>query len=471
MLNIKKVRLLFALIVTLLFSANAFAASSTCSCLPDIKDVAKKALPAVVNISTTQIVNVPAVSPFNPFGNFDFDQNDPFQRFFKYFFNNMPAKRKIHALGSGFIISQDGYILTNYHVIKRATTIRVTLLNTNEVYTAKIVGTDPQADIALIKIKPREKLPTLPLGDSSKIQVGDWVVAVGNPFGLNGTVTAGIISAKGRVIGEGPFDHFLQTDAAINPGNSGGPLLNLQGKVIGINTAIISGGYGIGFAIPINMVKNEMPYLMKGEKVKRGYLGVMIQPLTAEAAKELGLHNTRGAIVSQVFKNSAAAKAGIKPGDIIVSVNGKPIQSSNDLPYIISSMRPGTKVKLGIIRNGKKMTVEVVLGTRPGQAQLSAETMGNTVYKTKFGFSVSNITPQLRAKYGIKVKHGVVIVSVDPKSFAAMVGVQPGDVIVKLNYKKVNNLADFERIIKKAKDVIFLHIVRGSTHIFITIQR
>ncbi len=466
--NFKRFASLLLALFMLLSGMNALAATGggKCTCLPDIKDVAKKALPAVVNISTTQIVNTPSVSPFGGFG---FDQNDPFEQFFKHFFN-IPMKRKIHALGSGFIISKDGYILTNYHVIKRATTIRVTLLNTNEVYTAKIVGTDPSADIALIKIKPREKLPTLPLGDSSKIEVGDWVVAVGNPFGLNGTVTAGIISAKGRVIGEGPFDHFLQTDAAINPGNSGGPLLNLQGQVIGINTAIVAGGQGIGFAIPINMVKNEMPYLMKGEKVKRGYLGVMIQPLTPEAAKELGLHNVSGAIVSQVFKDSPAAKAGVKPGDIIISVNGKPVHTSSDLPYIISSMRPGTKVKLGIIRNKKKMTLEVTLGTRPSSSEMAAQS-GSGVYKTKFGFSVSNITPELKAKYGIKVDHGVVIVSVDPNSFAAMVGVQPGDVIVKLNYKPVKNLADFERIIKKAKDVIFLHIVRGSAHIFITIQR
>ncbi len=460
MLHLKRLRVL---IVTLLVSF--LASTSFASCLPNIKNVAKKALPAVVNISTTQVVN-----NYNPFEGYGFNNNDPFDQFFKNFFNNFPTKRKIHALGSGFIISQNGYILTNYHVIKRATTIKVTLLKTGEVYNAKIVGTDPKADIALIKINPKgEKLPTLKLGDSSKIEIGDWVVAVGNPFGLNGTVTAGIISAKGRVIGEGPFDHFLQTDAAINPGNSGGPLLNMEGQVIGINTAIVAGGQGIGFAIPINMVKNEMPFLMKGKKVKRGYLGVMIQPLTTEAAKELGLKNINGAIVSQVFKNSAAQKAGIKPGDIIVSVNGKPIHSSSDLPYIISSIKPGTKIEIGIIRNKKRITKEVVLGLRPNN--ISSVGSNSTVYKTNYGFSVSNITPQLSKEYHIVVKQGVVVVSVKQNSFAQMVGVKPGDVIVKLNYKPVTNLTTFKKIIKSAKDVIFLHIIRGSTHIFITIQK
>ncbi len=456
-------RLVYALVI-FLFVLN-YTVYATC--LPDIKDVAKKALPAVVNISTTQIVEVPA----NPFG-FGFGPNSPFEQFFNQFFNNFPVKRKVHALGSGFIISKDGYILTNYHVIRRASVIRVTLLKDQDVYTAKIVGTDPKADIALIKINPKEPLPTLQLGDSDSLEVGDWVIAVGNPFGLNGTVTAGIISAKGRVIGEGPYDHFLQTDAAINPGNSGGPLLNLKCEVVGINTAIVEGGQGIGFAIPINMVKSELPYLMKGEKVKRGYLGVMIQNLTPEMARSMNLKGVQGgAIVSQVFKNGPAYKAGIKPGDIIVSVNGKKISSSSDLPYMIFTMRPGTKVKIGIIRNGKFMTKEVTLGVRPSKGEMTES--GLRVYKTDYGFTVANITPNLRAKYGIKAKEGVVIVEVEPNSFAYAVGLQPGDVIVRADYHKVKNLDDFKRILKnsKYKNVLFLNIVRGSAQIFITIQR
>ncbi len=460
MLNFKRLKILIVFMIFMGISLSSFAYS-----LPVFKNIAKNALPAVVNISTTQVVKV-----HNPFEGYNFNDNDPFNSFFKNFFDNMPRERKVHALGSGFIISKDGYILTNYHVIKRATTIKVTLLKTNEVYTAKIVGTDPKADIALIKIKPKRQLPTLSLGDSDKIDIGDWVIAVGNPFGLNGTVTAGIISAKGRVIGEGPFDHFLQTDAAINPGNSGGPLIDMEGKVIGINTAIVAGGQGIGFAIPINMVKNEMSFLMKGQSIKRGYLGVMIQPLTPEAAKELGLKDINGAIVSQVMKNSAAQKAGIKPGDIIVSVNGKPVHSSSDLPYIISSMKPGTKIKMDIIRNKHKITKEITLGTMPNKEEW-ASSVNNKIYETKYGFSVSDINSQLAEKYNIKQKKGVVIVSVKPNSFAAMVGVKPGDLIVKLNYKPVKNLKDFKEIIKSAKNVIFLHILRGNTHIFITIQK
>lgn len=456
----KRLKILLVFMIVIGMASNSFAYS-----LPVFKNIAKNVLPAVVNISTTQVVKV-----HNPFEGYNFNDNDPFNNFFKHFFDNMPQERKVHALGSGFIISKDGYILTNYHVIKRATTIKVTLFKTNEVYTAKIAGTDPKADIALIKIKPKRELPTLSLGNSKKIDVGDWVIAVGNPFGLNGTVTAGIISAKGRVIGEGPFDHFLQTDAAINPGNSGGPLIDMEGKVVGINTAIVAGGQGIGFAIPINMVKNEMVSLKKGESIKRGYLGVMIQPLTSEAAKELGLKETNGAIVSQVMKNSAAQKAGIKPGDIIVSVNGKPVQSSSDLPYIISSMKPGTKIKMDIIRNKHRITKEITLGTMSSSMKLAAS-CGSEVYKTEYGFSVSNISGQLAKKYNIEQKKGVVIVSVEPKSFAAMVGVKPGDLIVKLNYKPVKDLKDFKKTIKSAKNVIFLHILRGSTHIFITIQK
>ena len=459
----KQLRLyrIFSFLIAFMLIVNYASASY----LPNIRDVAKKALPAVVNISTTQIVEMPA-GPLP-----GFDENDPFEQFFQQFFNNMPVQRKIHALGSGFIISKKGYILTNYHVIRRASTIRVTLQN-GDVYKAKVVGKDPKADIALIKINPREDLPTLSLGDSSQIQVGDWVVAVGNPFGLNGTVTAGIISAKGRVIGEGPYDHFLQTDAAINPGNSGGPLLNLDGQVIGINTAIVAHGQGIGFAIPINMVKAELDYLMKGEKVKRGYLGVMIQNLSRDAAKELHLKNIQGgAIVSQVFKGGPAYKAGIKPGDIIISVNGKKIRSSSDLPYMIFTMKPGTKVNLGIIRDGKEITKTVILGTRPAEGELSSSS--EEIYKTPYGFSVSNITPELKSKYGIKVDKGVVIVNISRNSFAYAVGLKVGDVIVKMNYKPVKNINDLKKIIEESKHrrVIFLNVMRGNSQMFITIQR
>ncbi len=450
--------------------------TTTAQQLPNFTKLAKKALPAVVNISTTQIIKT-----HNPFPRFQlpFDKNSPFYQFFNQFnqFFNQPQTRKVYALGSGFIISPDGYILTNYHVIKHATTIQVRLLNNNQFYKARVVGVDPEADIALIKIKPREKLPTLQLGDSSKIQIGQWVIAVGNPFGLNGTVTAGIISAKGRVIGTSPIDHFLQTDAAINPGNSGGPLINMQGKVIGMNTAIIEGGTGIGFAIPSNMIKEELPYLMKGEKVKRGYIGVDIEPITPSAARALGLHSTNGAIITQVFSHTGAAKAGLKPGDIIVSVNGKKITSANELPYMISIMRPGTKIKLGILRNGKRITKIVTLGVRPSKTQMQKqeekEYYQPNSYKTHFGFSISNITLNLRERFHLKEHKGIVITHVNPNSFAYMAGVRPGDVIKAVNYHKVYSVREFKKVLSesRSKNVIFLTIRRGNTTIFLSIQK
>ena len=456
----------------LLFSFLTFFFSlslSSYASLPDFTKIAKNTLPSVVNISTTQVVKVPAY----PFGGFN--DNDPFNRFFHQFFNNnIPQKRTEHALGSGCIISSDGYIITNYHVIRRATTIKVKLLNTNEVYTAKVEGKDPQADIALIKIKPDHKLPFLKLGDSDKMQIGQWVLAVGNPFGLNGTVTAGIISAKGRVIGEGALDHFIQTDASINPGNSGGPLINLDGNIIGINTAIVAGGQGIGFAIPINMVKADLPYLMKGKKIKRGYLGVSIQPVTMDIAKQLGLNSTNGAIIRQVYKGSAADKAGLKAGDIIITINSKMVKSASSLPYLVSSMPPHSKIKIGIIRNKQRMTKEATLSVRPtGQVLGQTESGNKNIYKTNYGFSVSNITAALKHQYNIKTKNGVVITGVKLNSFAHMAGVRVGDVIVKLNYNPINNLNEFKKEIKKHKNnnVIFINIIRGDAKIFLTIQK
>ncbi len=441
---------------------------SSYASLPDFTKIAKNTLPAVVNISTTQVVKVPAY----PFGGFN--NNDPLNRFFHQFFDNMPQNRTEHALGSGCIISPDGYIITNYHVIRRATTIKVKLLNTNEVYTGKVAGKDPQADIALIKIKPNHKLPFLKLGNSDKMRIGQWVLAVGNPFGLNGTVTAGIVSAKGRVIGEGAFDHFIQTDASINPGNSGGPLINLDGNIIGINTAIVAGGQGIGFAIPINMVKTDLPYLMKGKKIERGYLGVSIQPITMDAAKQLGLNSTNGAIIRQVYKGSAADKAGLKAGDIIISINSKMVKSASSLPYIVSSMPPHSKIEIGIIRNKQRMIKEATLSARPAGSSLSQAENGNkNIYKTDYGFSVSDLTAALKKRYNIKSAHGVVIVSVKSNSFAHMAGVRAGDVIVKLNYNSINNLNEFKKEIKKHKNdnVIFINIIRGNTKIFLTIQK
>jgi len=461
----KKLSFLFVLLLFL--SVNAYAQNVS---LPAFTPIAEKVLPAVVNISTTQVVK----GSVNPFG--EMFSNSPFSDFFKHFFQGFTQNYKAHFLGSGFIISSNGYILTNYHVVKNATDINVTL-NTNEIYKAKIVGYDPEVDIALLKINPRKPLPTLQLGDSNTMQVGEWVLAVGNPFGLSGTVTSGIISAKGRVIGEGPFDHFIQTDAAINPGNSGGPLVNMDGKVIGMNTAIIASGQGIGFAIPSDTIKYELPYLMKGEVPKRGWLGVGIQLLTPEVADLLKLKSLNGAIVNEVFKDSPAAKAGIEPGDVIVSMNGKSIYAP-DLPYDIAFTKPGTKVELGIIRNGKEITKTVILGQRPqkeSQEQLETEqpSTSSSSYNTDFGFSVASINPNLAKIYNLKEHKGVVITSVDPNSFAALAGVKPGDVIVKLDNQNVYSVEDFKNILKQAssKNVISMLLKRGESTLFVTIQK
>jgi serine protease Do len=461
----KKLSLLLVFLVFL--SVNAYAQNIA---LPSFTPIAEKVLPAVVNISTTQVVK----GSVNPFG--EMFSNSPFSDFFKHFFQGYTQNYKAHFLGSGFIISSNGYILTNYHVVKQATDINVTL-NTNEIYKAKIVGYDPEVDIALLKINPKRPLPTLQLGNSNKMEIGQWVLAVGNPFGLSGTVTSGIISAKGRVIGEGPFDHFIQTDAAINPGNSGGPLVNMDGQVIGMNTAIIASGQGIGFAIPSDTIKDELPYLMKGEVPKRGWLGVGIQLLTPEVADLLKLKSLNGAVVNEVFKNSPAAKAGIEPGDVIVSMNGKSIYAP-DLPYDIAFTKPGTKVVLGIIRNGKEITKTVILGERPQkenqqQLETTQPSTQSSSFNTPYGFSVAAINSNLAKIYNLKEHTGVVITSVDPNSFAALAGIKPGDIVIKLDNENVYSLDQFKNILKQKsnENVISMLLKRGESTLFVTIQK
>lgn len=461
----KKLLLLFFFLAFL--SVNTYAQNIS---LPNFTPIAEKVLPAVVNISTTQVVQ----GAINPFG--DMFSNTPFSDLFKHFFQGYIQNYKTHSLGSGFIISSNGYILTNYHVVKQATDINVTL-NTNEIYKAKIVGYDPEVDIALLKINPRRPLPTLQLGNSNKMEIGQWVLAVGNPFGLSGTVTAGIVSAKGRVIGEGPFDHFIQTDAAINPGNSGGPLVNMDAQVIGMNTAIIASGQGIGFAIPSDTIKDELPYLMKGEVPKRGWLGVGIKLLTPEVADFLNLKNLNGAVVSEVYNNSPAAKAGIEPGDVIVSMNGKSIYAP-DLPYDIAFTKPGTKVVLGIIRDGKEITKTVTLGERPKkeqeqQLETTQPSTQSSSFNTPYGFSVAPINPNLAKLYNLKEQTGVVITSVDPNSFAALAGIKPGDIVIKLDNQNVHTIDQFKNILKQKsnKNVISMLLKRGESMIFVTIQK
>lgn len=342
------------------------------SFLPSFADIAAQAKPAVVNIATTQTIKTPGGSPF--FGPGPFGKDNPFNDFFRRFFPNEPKTFKRQSLGSGFIINSQGIIVTNYHVVNQADEIVVRL--EKKEFEAQVLGSDPVTDLALLKVKSNKKLPTLTFSNSDKLRVGDWVIAIGNPFGLSQTVTAGIVSATGRVIGQGPYDDFIQTDASINPGNSGGPLLNIKGQVVGINSAIFSrtgGNIGIGFAIPSNLARDITEKLYAHGKIVRGWLGVAIQDLNEDLAKAFGLSEMKGALVADVQIGSPADKAGLKRGDVIVSFRGKPIQSTHDLSRTVATTDPGTKATIEIIRKGKKQTLTIEIGEQPQPSKSDAQ--------------------------------------------------------------------------------------------------
>lgn len=432
-------------------------------------DLAEKVKPAVVNISTTSTVKVPG-NPFRQFfGKDQSGQNEPFDDFFKRFFNEVPdQKMKQQSLGSGFIINKDGYIVTNNHVVDDAEEIKVKLSDGRE-YTAKVIGRDSKTDLALIKISsPFENLPILALGDSEKMRVGDWVMAVGNPFGLEQTVTQGIISATGRVIGSGPYDNFLQTDAPINPGNSGGPLVNLKGEVIGINSAIVPGGQGLGFAIPSALAKSITSQLKDKGKVVRGWIGVTIQTVTPDLAKSFGMKEAKGALVGDVVKDGPAEKGGIKTGDIIVTFDGKNIKTSNDLPRVVAETAVGRSVDVTVIRENKEHNVSVKV------EELTEDKVAvqSSTPVQSFGMKVDNITPQLRQQLSITEKSGVVVVNVESGSLADESGIQPGDVIKEVNRKPVRSISDFNAaILKSGKgNATLLLLKRGKQTFFVTME-
>ena len=421
----------------------------------------------VVNVSTTKVVKRrPMPSPFGPQSPFrDFFGDD----FFERFFGQMPRERTQHSLGSGFIIDPvKGFILTNNHVVANADEINVRLDNGKD-YEGEVVGRDPKTDLALIKTKKKMDTAALePLGDSDKAQVGEWVMAIGNPFGLERTVTVGIISAKGRVIGAGPYDDFLQTDAAINPGNSGGPLFNMKGEVIGINTAIVSSGQGIGFAIPINLAKEILPQLEKG-KVIRGWLGVSIQDVTPELAKSFNLKDTKGALVADVVRDSPAQKAGIERGDIVVSFDGKAIASAHELSRTVAGTAPNTKAKVEVIRGGKRQTVTVQVGTMPGEVEEESK-----VVASELGLSVQSLTPELAEQFDWpRDEKGVLITGVEPGSAAEDGGLRRGDLIKEMDHKPVQTVDEYRRQLKKAKQgesILFL-VKRGDQTFFVTVKK
>ncbi|HXH65299.1 MAG TPA: DegQ family serine endoprotease, partial [Mariprofundaceae bacterium] len=431
--------------------------------LPDsFADLAAQESPSVVNVSTTEMVRGPQIMPM-PFG-----QGSPFNDFFHQFFDN-PQPQERHSLGSGFIISSDGYILTNNHVIKGADSIMVRLTDDKE-YKAKVVGKDSKLDLALLKIDAKGLRP-VKLGDSDKIRVGDWVVAIGNPFGLGQTVTAGIVSAKERVIGAGPYDDFIQTDAAINPGNSGGPLFDAQGEVIGINAAIYTrsgGNNGIGFAIPINLAKAVLNQLRTTGHVQRARLGVEIADIDEDTMKALGLKSQSGALVQQVEAGSAAEKAGIRPSDVIVMFDGHPIRKAHDLPFLVASRKPGEKVSVGIIRDGKPISLDVKVEAMPEESSETASTQDQGGDKVQLGVALQDLTPELRDTLRARVKHGVVVKQVMPGMPADRAGIQRGDVIYRVNGKDVDSLDAFLQMAKHfhAGEALRIMMDRSGDQVF-----
>lgn len=408
--------------------------------------LAEMVSPSVVNIRTIKIVKGGG-RVFRHFSRSPFGKDDPFYDFFdKFFGEDRQRDFKQRSLGSGFIIDKEGYIVTNNHVVENADKIKVKLNNGKE-FDAEIVGRDSNTDIALIKIKLWRNLPVAKIGDSDTLKVGQWVVAIGSPFGLEHTVTAGIVSAKGRVIGSGPYDDFIQTDASINPGNSGGPLINMDGEVVGINTAIIAGGQGIGFAIPINLAKRIVNQLKNNGEVTRGWLGVAIQDITSELAEYYGLEDGKGVLVSEVFSGDPADEAGIKPNDIIFEINGKRIETGRDLTGMIAEIRVGKRVKVKILRNGKKKTFEVKIAKRGDAKILSSRAIKEQ--ENELGVSVSKLTAEVARRLNMTETEGVVIVGIESESKGAQAGLQAGDIIKEINHEKIKTVKEYSDIIEK----------------------
>jgi serine protease Do len=430
--------------------------------LPSWAPLVKRVMPTVVNVAVTQQVTTAefplgesgqargsqgdqggAGAPFG-FGG-PFGPGGPFAPFrgFQYFFGPQgPHQFKEHGIGSGVIVSPDGYILTNYHVVKHAVKINVTLMDKRE-FAAKLVGTDPKTDLALIKINTKQSLPYAALGDSHKVQVGDWVVAIGNPFGFNLTVTTGIVSAKERALG-GNYDNFIQTDASINPGNSGGPLFNTSGQVIGINTAIYSStgsNAGIGFAIPVDLAKSVMEQLKQHGHVIRGWLGVEVQAMTPDLASSFGLQAPTGALVADVKKGSPAASAGLKRGDIIVKFDGRVVHDEHELPEMVAETSIGKTTPLEVIRDGKRLTLDAKIGELHEQEIASAQGSGHPA--EKWGLAVQTLTAEIARQLGIPAEQGVVISGVLPDSAAADAGLRTGDIILQINHEKLASADQF----------------------------
>jgi len=454
------VRLVIAMVI-LTVSAPLVSHAKTIS--PDFVELSKKLTPTVVNIRTVKNIKPAQRARRTPSQN---QQDKFFEEFFGRFFDEMPQQRprREQSLGTGFIISPEGYVLTNNHVVNGADEVMVKLSDGRELK-GEIKGIDEKLDLALVKINDKKPFPFAELGDSDALEVGEWVMAIGNPFGLAHTVTAGIVSAKGRVIGSGPYDDFIQTDASINPGNSGGPLFNASGKVIGINTAIIAGGGGgIGFAIPINIAKATVTQLRENGKVTRGYLGVRFQPLTPDLAKSFGLDSDKGALIANVEKDGPAEKAGLKAGDVILEYDGKQVSEGSELPRYVAVTPIGKKVKVVIFRDGKRQSLNVVVGKLKDGAVASAADGESSTESEKIGIIVQELNKDLAANLGIKETKGLVVAEVKPGSPADDAGVTPGAIIIEINGQRPETLKKFNAVLATVKkgDVVRLLLRRSD---------
>jgi serine protease Do len=450
------------LAVGLISTAGLQAATNAPRMIPDnFSTLAEQVGPAVVNIQVEKTTK--GEDGLRQFEGRPFGMNPFGDERFKDFFGQQvpPQEHRQGAVGTGFIIDKSGYIVTNNHVVADADKIKVKLKDERE-FDARIIGRDPQTDLALIKIEPKGNLPVASLGRSADLKVGEWVVAVGSPFGLEQTVTAGIVSAKGRAIGSGPYDDFIQTDASINPGNSGGPLLNLNGEVVGINTAIIAQGHGIGFAIPIDMAAKIVAQLKENGEVTRGWLGVTIQDLKGDLAEYYGLKHSEGVMVTDVVPGNPAEKAGIRAKDIITAVNGEKVQNSRELTAKAATLPVGETTKITVVRDGQEKTFDVKVAKRPltladaGKPQVEKE--------GEYGLQVTDLTPEIARNLNVNRETGVVVVGVRPDSKAYKAGVQQGDLILEVNRQNVSSTGELKQLLARYKggDGVSLLVQRSN---------
>ncbi len=442
--------------------------------LPDFSLLAENAGKAVVNIAITK--TIASHQQFFQFG----PNSEQFNKFFKEFFGpNAPQQqrealpREQSSLGSGFIITADGYVVTNNHVVQGADSITVKMRD-NKSYEATFVGADKETDLALLKIENVNSLPTLSFASSDRLKVGEWVIAIGNPFGLGHTVTAGIVSAKGRVLGAGPYDNFIQTDASINPGNSGGPLINMNGKVVGINTAIIPAGQGLGFAIPSSMAQTIIEQLKSGEPVHRGWLGIQMQNMDENMAKALGLEQPIGVLVADVFKDNPAAKAGLLPGDVILSVDGTAVNSTTELARTVAALPPGASADFEILRKGKKNTYQIKLDERSenmAQAHNNTPSDQTPAPSETLGVFVKPLNDREANAVGLDETRGLLITKIEPGSLAQQEGFARGDIILEVNQERVNDIETFQKLMQdsRKKGLAMLLVRRGQRNFFVTI--